>query len=658
MAVLAATALLLLAAFRTWLLLGRREDLGDLGPGGLFDLYWTGLRLDGVVVGALSLPLALAVLAVPEAGARGLRRFTCTWAAAVLLLLAAAEVAGLYFFAYYDFRPNYLVLEHGGDREVARAVAAAYPLGRIAVAVVLVAAAAFASFAGGLRLLRRWARTPSWAPLRRWVLPAAALAAAGLAVRGSLDHRPLNPSAASFSANRVANEVAANGVFNVAYAWYAARKGSAISLAGVQKLLPPERALAIARRHLRDGRLLDDGPNPLVRLVENPPRERPLNVVLVVMESFTARVAGYLGGEIDLMPGLGALADEGVVLENCYATGERTVQGLEAAVASIPPLPGESVIRRPEAQSGVDNLATVLAGRGYDTLFLYGGQGIFDQMRGFFLGNGFRTFIEEKDYPSPVYRSSWGVSDEDLFARADAEFRRRHAAGTPFFATLLTVSLHSPFDHPEGRVPPLPADTPVPAGFEAAELQNFLYADWAVAKFLRDARTTPWFDDTLFVLVGDHGVHLRGRGLVPSEEYRVANLLYCPRHLPPRRLGRVASQADLPPTVLGILGGIYRSPFLGEDVLRDPEGEGFATLVYDKRVYGVRSGDRLVVLPGDGSRKAFRVGARGAVTPDAGGPAFDAMGDEALALLQVAETLIRGKRFTAAPHPAPAPGGR
>ena len=145
----------------------------------------------------------------------------------------------------------------------------------------------------------------------------------------------------------------------------------------------------------------------------------PLNVVLVVMESFTGRLTGCLGGVPALSPELDKLAEEGLLLERCYATGERTIQGLEAAVCSFPPLPGEGVVKRPQARQNFFTLASVLRERGYATSFLYGGQGIFDHMLAFFLGNGFDRFIEEKDFSAPHYKSPWGVSDEDFFERAD-----------------------------------------------------------------------------------------------------------------------------------------------------------------------------------------------------------------------------------------------
>jgi phosphoglycerol transferase MdoB-like AlkP superfamily enzyme len=408
--------------------------------------------------------------------------------------------------------------------------------------------------------------------------------------------------------------------------------------------LPGPEALARARDQL-SGSWLAGAPSPLARRVEAPARERPLHVVLVVMESFTARLVGALGGSPALTPEFDRLAREGVLFENCFATGERTVQGLEAIVSSFPSLPGVAAIRRPQALHGFETLGSRLRARGYDTLFLYGGQGIFDHMRGFFVGNGFDVFLEERDFESVGFRGAWGVSDEDVFRRALAELERRSAAGRPVLAVILTVSLHSPWEFPAGRFPPLPPDTPVPPGFQRAELENFRYADWALGALVREARGKPFFDDTLFVFVGDHGVHLRGRELVPIDENRVPALFLAPRHLAPRRIARVTSQLDVAPTLLGILGGAHATTGFGEDVLARPDGEGFAPMVYGRKRIALLRGARLGIFLESGEELAFERGPDGSFLPVPLTPRLREEHRDGAALLQVAEQLLLEKRF-------------
>ncbi|MDP2603667.1 MAG: LTA synthase family protein, partial [Deltaproteobacteria bacterium] len=572
----ALVAALIFTGFRLWLYFERRSDLHGVSLGECLSLFWVGFRLDGVIVSRSCALVVLAALLFPEWLFTVSQPFLLGYLGLMFFICFFAEICGLYFFRYYDCRPNYLVFEHGADKEVVKTVLKAYPMLRIVLLSVAGAALAL--------LLFSWLALPAL-PVRgvltawywdRWA-NFAWLLIVGFATRGTFDHRPLNPSLASITNNRIANEIALSGIFNLLYEWNHRLRNEFTPLKTVMRVPAADEAAHCTRGRLAaQGALTDDSPNPLVRHIKGRGVTQPLNVVLVVMESFTGRLVGCLGGEPALSPELDKLAAEGVLLERCYATGERTIQALEAAVSSFPPLPGAGVVKRPQARRGFATLASVLKERGYATQFFYGGQGIFDQMRAFFLANGFDTFIEEKEFIDPVFRGTWGVSDEDLFRRADQEFRKLDAQGRPFCATILTVSLHSPWEYPPDRIQPLPAQTLVPPGFELEELNNFLYADYAIGKFIREARSAPYFDKTLFVFVGDHGVHLRGAGLVPVDDYRVPALFLCPASLPPRRIARVTSQIDLPPTIMGILGGDYRGPFFGDDVIHSQSDDPFA----------------------------------------------------------------------------------
>ena len=643
---------LILSGFRLWLYWERRADLTALTRPLRLKLFWIGLRLDAVIVSRGLLPLVLAALALPPALLAGGQFFLDLYLGVFYFALCFAEIAGIYFFRFYDFRLNYLVFEHGADREVLKTLAKAYPLVRI---VLLSLAGSWAAVLSA-RFLDDWAASSAAesGSIGVWDrgLTLLWLLLVGFASRGTFDHRPLNPSLASFTTHRIANEIAGCGIFNLLYEWSQRAKNQFAALKSIVQVPPAGEALGRARKVLAcDGQFTDDGPNPLARRIANVVKPAPLNVVLVVMESFTGRLTGCLGGKPALSPELDSLAHEGLLLEQCYATGERTIQGLEAAICSFPPLPGEGVVKRPQARQNFATLAGVLRERGYATGFLYGGQGIFDHMLGFFLGNGFDRFVEEKDFVAPRYKSPWGVSDEDLFERADGEFRRYHKANQPFFATLLTVSLHSPWQFPAGKIKPLAAETAVPPGYELAELNNFLYADFCVGQFMRQARQAPYFDNTLFVFVGDHGVHLRGNQLIPIDEYLVPALFFAPKHVAVGRVSAVTSQMDLPPTIMGIVGGEYRSPFFGRDLLKPPPEDPFAMVIYNKKRYGIVTQHELIVLGDSRERLAYERIAPGRPWSEiAMTTAQTERTDDGLAILRSAEDLLVTGRFHTKPN--------
>jgi len=282
------------------------------------------------------------------------------------------------------------------------------------------------------------------------------------------------------------------------------------------------------------------------------------NVVLVSIESLGSDYVESFGGREGLTPNLTALTRDSLTFQNVYATGLRTVRGLEAITLSIPPTPGRAVPIR-ERNKGMISLGSVLKSNGYNTMYLYGGYSFFDNMKDFFTGAGYEV-LDRTDIDSDHihHETIWGVSDEDLFDFALTRFDVRATTGTPFFGHIMTTSNHRPYTYPEGRI-----DIPSKTGRDGA----VKYTDWAIGDFLAKARTRPWFKDTVFVLLADHTSHGRGRTDLPPENYRIPVWIYAPGFVAPGRIDWIASQIDVAPTVLGLLNIPYDSSFFGQDIL-------------------------------------------------------------------------------------------
>jgi phosphoglycerol transferase MdoB-like AlkP superfamily enzyme len=594
-----------------------------------------GIWLDAIIAGGVALTVALAALLLPSS--RWAEKILIWLGTLELTFLALAELAGWFFFSYFDFRPNYLVLEHVSDPEVFKTLSAGYPWVRIVLALLTVAAISH-------YLLTRMLRGSLSGRKRDRLATAGVAILMSLCIRGTFDHRPLNPSFASFSSNRLANELAGNGVLNVLnelamgyneqYAWVR-------DVAG--RMSVPD-AFSFARARLASsGAFIEHADNPLQRHVAAGARH-DFNVVVVVMEGFAARLAGAWEGDLPLSPSCDRWAAQGLLFENCFATGERTVQGLEAVLSSYPPLPGVSVVRRPQARAGgFATLASTLKPRGYETAFYYGGQGIFDYMKGFFLANGYDYFIEEGDFEDVSFRGSWGVCDEDVFRQIDRDLMEHHHRGQPFFATFLTVSFHSPYEYPPGKSPEISVGTRIPSGFKKTELNNYLYADWAVGDFLQTASTRDYFSNTVFLFVGDHGIHLRGNNLVPLNDYRVVAFMLVPG-LQPRRISIPVSQMDCAPTLLGILGGEWNTPFFGRDILAPAEQPPRALMVYNKRNYGILEGSDFLMLA-EAKPAAFRVMNKFRLDPTEMTPHHVRIVNEGLGTLHAAEQLLHAGNY-------------
>jgi len=310
------------------------------------------------------------------------------------------------------------------------------------------------------------------------------------------------------------------------------------------------------------------------------------NVLQITVESLSAEFLGAFGSTQHLTPHLDALAEQSLLFTNFYATGTRTVRGMEALTLSLPPTPGQSIVRRPQNED-LFSLGAVFRSHGYDTAFIYGGYGYFDNMNAFFSGNGYRV-VDRAAVPAAAitFANAWGACDEDVFEwslrEADAAFARRQ----PFHHFVMTTSNHRPYTYPEGRI-----DIPPHTGRAGA----IKYTDYAIGQFIAQASTKPWFTNTLFVIVADHCASSAGRADLPIRKFEIPMLFYNPSLLPPRRIGALCSQIDYPPTLLALMNWSYPSRFFGKDILRmTPADERAFIGTYQK--LGLLSKDRLVVL--------------------------------------------------------------
>jgi len=391
-------------------------------------------------------------------------------------------------------------------------------------------------------------------------------------------------SSIAITQNRTANECAGNGLYSFAYHAWTCR----VDFEDWYPTLTPERANSDLRAQLAmPGTEFHKGAaNPIDRTVlADRPRD-DTNVVIILEESFGAEFVGALGDQRGLTPQFDALCSRGVLFDNFYATGNRTARALEAVLTSLPPIPTESILKR-DHSNHVFTLANALAGRGYERLFMTGGRGVFDGVRSFMTTNGFNHFIEQRDYRDPVFTNAWGVSDEDLFNRAVEELDALDSRQKPFLAVLLTVSNHRPYTFPTGRVD----------GASQSRESAVRYADWALGEFFRNAQQHGFYRNTLFVVMGDHGARVYGSQLFPLNSYRIPVLMiHAGRPPATERCHTLGCSLDIAPTVMGQLGGSYRSVFFGRDVQSIPPGKGRALMQHNHDVALMRANNQMVVL--------------------------------------------------------------
>ena len=436
----------------------------------------------------------------------------------------------------------------------------------------------------------------------------------------------------SFSSNRVANEIDANGsssffravrTSEIDYHTYYASRPPADNLEALVAQLGPTGGQFT---RLAEGRL-DRA------FASNAQGLGPLNIVVVASESFGAEFSKLYGSTRDWTPQFDSFAQQGVWFRHMYASGTRTVRGLEAISTSLPPIPSVSVLRRP-GNEGIANWGAVMRTHGYETSFLYGGYGYFDNMNYFFSHNGFEV-RDRSQIPKPVrFENIWGVADEDLFDSALHYYDDVAKTGKPFFSIVMTTSNHKPFTFRAG----VPGVKPQGGGRES----GVRYADFAQGYFLREAQKHAWFDNTLFIVVADHGARVYGREEIPLKSYEIPMLFYAPKHLQPNEVDALTTQIDIAPTVLGLLGLSYTAPFFGEDVLHSRVGNRVAFFSHNHDVALYQDGE-LAIL---GLGKTIKDVHYDAATDSyRSAPANAQLNDLAVAYYQTAFELFRQRRY-------------
>ncbi|WP_313516117.1 sulfatase-like hydrolase/transferase [Pseudomonas sp.] len=538
---------------RSLLLVAHLSEAGS-DAGDLLRLYGIGLLYDLGFLAYAAVPLAALLLLCPP---RLWRR--SGWRATLGLLLGASlyvmffvAVAEWLFWDEFGVRFNFIAVDYlVYSDEVLHNLWESYPIGKLLGAIAAVALI--------LGLSLRKVLSDAWsAPLPSWRARLGGLAVVGLCatLAGVLldqDHPR------GIGGNAYQHELASNGP----YQFFAAFRSNELDYNRFYAKLPTPEVAAQLRKELAEPNATFVGRDPLDirRRIDNPGQPRQLNLVLVTIESLSAKYLGSNGDKRGLTPNLDALRQQSLYFNNFYATGTRTDRGLEAITLSVPPTPGRSIVKRIGKESGFASLGQQLDAQGYDSVFAYGGRGYFDNMNAFFGGNGYRIVDQSSVAESDIhFKNAWGMADEDLFTQtlklADAD----HAQGKPFLLQLMTTSNHRPYSYPDGRI-----DIRSGEGREGA----VKYTDWAIGDFLAKARQKPWFDDTLFVFVADHCAGSAGMEDLPVANYQIPLFIYSPKWVKPAENAQLASQIDIAPTLLGLLNLDYTSTFFGRNLLQE-----------------------------------------------------------------------------------------
>ena len=572
--------LVLFTAFRLGLSLARWSMIRDMGFRKLGLCFLLGLRYDMMVLGYVLLPLVVVLSVAPRKlfERPWFRKLLTIYGTIVITFQVVGESAGAGFFLYRGGRLDWQIHYLSNLSITLNTISKHYPIwlmGPFLAAIVYTSYRMVKRYfwRGGLRAY------PGW---RRWVQGVVLIALCVPACRGGLGRRPLRKGAAYITTNNLVTQLSMNDFFTVfkamraevVEAWTGRMERGDYPFPQIADALATTRGLL----HQPGDVPVKGKGSPLWRRSDTGRSRADYNVVLIIMEGMSCEPVGALGFSPSHTPHLDALCEEGMFFESMYAVGTRTNNGLVGVLCGHPDrLDRIPLIKKKRARGKFDTLPAQMRRRGYETFFFYAGEGGFDNMLPFFKGpGGIDHFIErssfnDADLSAEMLAFGQDLPDELLFDRVADELDA--LSSRKFFAVVLTMSNHQPYVIPSGRIEQVPGDQ-----VEARRLSAYRYADWAMGQFFRRARSSMWFDRTIFILVADHGHGLNQITPVDVPGFRVPCVFYAPGIIDPQRIPTVCSQVDVAPTLLAMLGGTYEHCFMGRNILAVDEGDGFAAM--------------------------------------------------------------------------------
>lgn len=533
--------------------------------------FLQGVRADLIMVAMWLLPLVLLTPWLARAHNQAVWLKACySWCLLGLVIFIFMELATPSFIMQYDLRPNRLFVEYlKYPKEVLSTLWYGFRLPLLAGLLLTCLLGLLLAYVLRYRSNCRH----QWSDHRLWLTWPLVLVLTFGAIRSTTDHRPANPAFFAITDDALVNALIINSSYSVLYALYSL-KHEAHSSDVYGKLSQTEIMTQVLSWPWLSGYKFDNTKLPTLHTQQAVRvRSKPLNLVIVLEESLGATFVESLGG-LPVTPELEKLKAEGWWFEQLYATGTRSVRGIEAVISGYMPTPAQSVVKLSLAQKNFFTLGSLLAKTGYHTQFIYGGEAHFDNMSTFFTGNGFKEVIDLADMTKPVFIGSWGASDEDLFNEAQQQLLRLHQQSQPFFSLIFTSSNHTPFEFPDGRISLY--EQPKSTANNAVK-----YADYALGNFIAQAKASPYWQNTVFLVVADHDNRVYGNNLVPVEKFHIPGIILG-ADLKPKTITPVASQIDLAPTLLSLIGLSSDHPMLGRDFVLDDQSPGRAMMQFEQ----------------------------------------------------------------------------
>ncbi len=521
-----------------------------------FYILIQGLRFDLILISLLTLLPAIAtpILSKFYRSKKIWNNILRLYLIIIFSFILFTELSTPSFISQFDLRPNYLYVEYlKYPKEIFSTLLASYKL-QLLISLLITF---YISFSLYKKLLKNKITTKNITFFNIIINFFIIILLYTFLIRSTFDHRPANPSSVAFSSDPLVNMLPLSSLYSVLYSIYETRHEDTGKHPYGE--LQADIAINIVKQamHVNKTDFINEKIPTLHTQRAYIQRKKSLNLVIILEESLGADYVGALGGK-EITPELDKLANQGIWFENLYATGTRSVRGIEAVITGFTPTPSRSIVKLNKSQTNFFTIAELLSNQGYKTSFIYGGESHFDNMKRFFANNGFDKIIDENDYENPIFYGSWGASDEDLFNKAHQQFLK-YPKDQAFFSLVFTSSNHPPFQFPDDKI--------TIEGNKNTINNAVKYADYALGNFIKKAKKSNYWDNTLFLIVADHSDQVYGSEIVPIRRFQIPALILG-KTIPPIRYKQVSSQIDLLPTALSLMGINSTHPAIGHDLAK------------------------------------------------------------------------------------------
>lgn len=519
-----------------------------------------GLRLDGVVASALMLPLVvMLIIKIILSKETVYKYFSYAYFFLISLLISLINIVDVFLFQEFDTHLSFLVLStQFFQKDTMSFIFEEYPV-YPAMAMLLLFTGGIFMLYGKVDTVLRDRSSSISIKLSSALLSVITL---GTLMRGGWQERPIDWGHAMFSPDLIANQTALSSLFFLGRS--VVQFSSESNSHDMIQYYDTEEAFQTTRKLLEDpGASYMDGVSLKRQL--NTQTDEGYNIVLVILESHSAAFVGYLNSENQsVTPNLDRMGKLGFAFTNCYSNGVRSAHGMSSIIMGWPNLPGLPLISRVESVNQAPSLGNALKAVGYNTTFLYGGDSQFDNMKGFLSSNGFDRVIDRNEFSSKAQGTKWGVYDHTVFDRALEELDR---SSKPALLTLFTTTNHQPWEIPseyEASIPVFP-DSLVRKG---AVHRSMAYVDHVLGEFMEKASQRAWYNNSIFVFIADHGLTIHKSTLAKIQNAHIPFVIYAPGlDLEPRIIEQPVSQADVAPTILGLIDYTLPYTFFGQNAL-------------------------------------------------------------------------------------------